>query len=115
MAMRRGMSDLGLSPLLIEEGCRRRRRGGDRRQNHPGASRHPSLERRGNKSALNIAHYSSAPPELRRIAIFLPQFFGSLSFLPPGAALFRRFNTGHGPKRALHTWIRDGSFKRPGE
>src|SRR5258706_9188489 len=84
MAMRRGMVDPGLSPW----------KGGE------------------NKSALNIAHYSSNPPEPRRIAIFLPQFFGSLSFLRPGAALFRRFNSGHGPKRALHKGIRDGSFKR---
>src|SRR5258706_14220031 len=78
MAMRRGMVDPGLSPW----------KGGE------------------NKSALNIAHYSSAPPELRRIAIFLPQFFGSLSFLPPGGALFGRFNTGHGPTRALQKRIR---------
>src|SRR5258706_10430285 len=84
MAMRRGMVDPGLSPW----------KGGE------------------NKSALNITHYSSAPPELRRIAIFLPQFFGSLSFLAPAAALFRRFNGEHGPKRALHKGIRDGSFKR---
>jgi hypothetical protein len=27
-----------------------------------------------------------------RIAIFLPQFFGSLPFFPPGDALFARFN-----------------------
>src|SRR6267154_5810122 len=85
MAMRRGMVSLGLSPPW---------KGGE------------------NKSALNIAHYSSDPPELRRIAIFLPQFFGSLSFLRPGAALFRRFNSEHGPERALHKGIRDGSFKR---
>src|SRR5882762_2312059 len=84
MAMRRGMVDPGLSPL----------------------------ERGESKSALNITHYSSAPPELRRIAILLPQFLGSLSFLPPAAALFQRFNSEHGPKRALHEGIRDGSFKR---
>src|SRR6266852_6139305 len=61
----------------------------------------PSLERRGNKSALNIAHSFSARPPTGRAAIFPPQFFGSFPFFPPGGALFGRFNTRHGPKRAL--------------
>src|SRR5882762_399128 len=115
MAMRRGMVDLGLSPLLIEEGCRRRRRGGMAAKTTPALRATPPWKGGENKSALNIAHSFSDPPELRRIAIFLPQFFGSLSFLRPGAALFRRFNSGHGPKRALHKGIRDGSFKRQGQ
>src|SRR5213594_2859686 len=35
-------------PLLVEEGCRRRRRGGRALlSNHPGASRHPSLSKEG--------------------------------------------------------------------
>src|SRR5258706_144799 len=106
MAMRRGMSDLGLSPLLIEEGCRRRRRGGMAAKTTPALRATPPWKGGENKSALNIAHYSSAPPELRRIAIFLPQFLGSLSFLPPAAALFGRFNSEHGPKRALQKRIR---------
>src|SRR5258706_15577199 len=112
MAMRRGMSDLGLSPLLIEEGCRRRRRGGMAAKTTPALRATPPWKGGENKCALNITHYSSAPPELRRIAIFPPQFLGSLSFLPPAAALFRRFNSRHGPKRASHEGIQDGSFKR---
>src|SRR6266581_663025 len=101
MAMRRGM-EIWFHPLLIEEGCRRRRRGGDTRRNHPGASRHPSLKG-GDKLALNIAHSFFARPLPRGIAIFPPQFFSSFPFSSPGGALFGGFNTRQGPKAGRAT------------
>src|SRR6266568_5413205 len=46
-------------PLLVEEGCRRRRRGGRLWSNHPGASRHPSLSKEG-KNPMTAFRYIGA-------------------------------------------------------
>src|SRR5260221_2005593 len=47
-------------PLLVEEGCRRRRRGGRALwSNHPGASRHPSLSKEG-KHLMTTFRYIGA-------------------------------------------------------
>src|SRR6266508_5816727 len=47
-------------PLLFEEGCRRRRRGGRALwSNHPGASRHPSLSKEG-KTLMTTFRYVGA-------------------------------------------------------
>src|SRR5437899_394657 len=46
--------------------------------------------------------FPSRPNPVGRAATLLPQFFGSFPFSSPGGALFGRFNTRQGPKRALH-------------
>jgi len=61
----------------------------------------PSLKRRGYENCAEYSAFPHRPDRSRRLAIFLPQFFGSFPFSSPGGALFERFNIGYGPRRVL--------------